>query len=98
MTAQPCIHGLAGGCADCAPRPRQQKMRGRTAPGFWLDEAAEFAELYELAQSADDGLGPAIEARFAGNCRACGAAWEPGDTIVRSDDEDGWVCATCAYS
>lgn len=88
---------MTTGCADCAPKPR--RMRGRSAPGFWLDEAADFGALYELAESgADDGPGPVIEARFSGSCRGCGRRWEPGNTIVYSDEEDGWICATCAYS
>lgn len=84
------------GCTDCVPKP--QKMRGRSAPGFWLDEAADFGALYELAESAGDTPGPAIEARFSGSCRGCGGRWEPGDTIAYSDEEDAWICATCAYS
>lgn len=87
---------MTTGCADCTPKTR--KMPGRSAPVFWLDEAAYFGALYELAEGADGDPGPAIEARFAGNCRACGGRWKPGDTIVFSDEEDGWICATCAYS
>jgi hypothetical protein len=54
----------------------------------------------DLTDQAEQGMGgavgPVIEAQYGGRCRGCGDRWEPGDLIAYGEDEDGWLCSSCA--
>ena len=54
----------------------------------------DFGALAEAAGEPRD-TGPSIEAAYHGTCRGCGERWSPGDMITYSEDESGWVCASC---
>jgi hypothetical protein len=37
-----------------------------------------------------------IEARFGGRCASCSESYEAGESIVFSEDDEGWVCEWCS--
>lgn len=67
----------------------EERCRHEMLPGTCVDCRPRPPRSTGLAHAS----GPTIAAQYPGTCAHCGDAVEPGDSITRSDDEDGW-CLT----